>query len=135
MDIDDSGWRRVTLPMMNCTYTQEVDFHWLRRKVFIPKQFEGCGLLLTLGKIDGADISYFNGNFIGKMSRIPFGDERPLWEDTRRYRVKPEFIRYGQENVIAVRIYGLKDCGMYAEMAQVECITNWQEEEEKEGQD
>jgi len=130
-DFDDSRWQRVTLPMTSCAYTQEVDFHWLRRRVFIPKEFEGCGLLLTLGKIDGADVSYFNGNFIGKMSKIPFGDERPLWEDTRRYRVAPSAIKYGQENVIAVRIYGLKDCGMYAEMGAVEYIKNWEEEDDE----
>ncbi|MHC4531041.1 MAG: hypothetical protein ACYSXD_05700, partial [Planctomycetota bacterium] len=134
-DFDDSRWRRVTLPMTSCAYTQEVDFHWLRRRVFIPKEFEGCGLFLTLGKIDGADMSYFNGNFIGKMSRIPFGDERPLWEDTRRYRVAPSAIKYGQENVIAVRIYGLKGCGMYAEMEPLEYIKNWEEEEEEEDDD
>jgi hypothetical protein len=80
-------------------------------------------------------MSYFNGNFIGKMSRIPFGDERPLWEDTRRYRVAPSAIKYGQENVIAVRIYGLKGCGMYAEMEPLEYIKNWEEEEEEEDDD
>jgi len=129
-DLDDSGWRRVTLPMMSCAYTQEMEFHWLRRKVFIPKAFQGYGLLLTLGKIDGASETYFNGKRVGRMSRIPFGDERPLWEDTRRDRVRPDLIQYSQDNVIAVRIYGLKDCGMYAETEPIEYITNRQEEDE-----
>jgi alpha-L-fucosidase len=134
-DLDDSDWRRVTLPAETYPYTQEIDFHWFRKKIFVPKEFEGCGLLLTLGKIDGADITFFNGRRVGSMSRIPFGDERPMWEDTRRYRVPPEAIKYGRQNVIAVRIYGLKDCGMYAEVEPVKYIENWLEEDEDEDED
>ncbi len=66
------------------------------------------------------------------MSRIPFGDERPLWEDTRRDRVRPEIIQYGRENLIAVRIYGLKNHGMYADMAPIEYIEKWEEQDEDE---
>jgi len=129
IDFDDSSWQHVTLPTIGCAYTQEIDFHWLRSKVFIPKAFEGCGLLLTLGKIDGASETYFNGKRIGRMSRIPFGNERPLYEGTRRDRVRPGLIKYGQENVIAVKIYGLKDCGMYADMQPIEYIMNWKEDD------
>jgi len=131
-DFDDTAWRRVTLPMITCPYTQQIDFHWLRKKILVPEAFEGCGLLLTLGKIDGASETYFNGELVGRMSRIPFGDERPLWEDTRRDRVRPEIIQYGRENLIAVRIYGLKNRGMYADMAPIEYIEKWEEQDEDE---
>ena len=131
-DLDDSAWRRVTLPMISCPYTQNIDFHWLRRKVFIPNAFEGYSLLLTIGKIDGASETYFNGKCVGQMSRIPFGNERPLWEDTRRDCVRPDLIQYGRENLIAVRIYGLKNCGMYADMAPGEYIEKWEEQDEDE---
>ena len=119
-EFDDSDWRRVEVPMMSCEYSQEIDYHWLRRKVFIPKAFKGYGLVLTVGKIDGASETYFNGKLIGRMSRIPFGDEQPMYEDTQRHLVRSELIQYGSDNVIAVRIYGLKDCVMYADMAPIE---------------
>jgi hypothetical protein len=67
-------------------------------------------LILPLGKIDDADITYFNGKEIGRM-----GDEKTTaWNQERRYIVPAEIINYGWDNVIAIRVYNITGgAGLY----------------------
>lgn len=104
---DDSSWERVTLPAKwedHSNYTEDKVYGWFRKSVFIPKEWKGAVLELPLGKIDDCDIAYFNGVEIGRTGVFPpkFAGE---WSKPRRYRVDPKLVKWGAENVIAVRVY------------------------------
>lgn len=91
---------------------------WLRKKVFIGAGFSDRMLVLSLGTVALADEAYFNGVFIGSTGSIPSAD-RPLAYDfalhqDRVYQVPPGLVRFGADNVIALRVFshyvnGIKD--------------------------
>jgi hypothetical protein len=61
--------------------------------------------VLVLGKIDDVDQTYFNGERIGESGEFPPDYEASEFNKVRRYPVEADLIRYGQDNVIAVRVY------------------------------
>jgi AraC-like DNA-binding protein len=82
---------------------------WIRKKVLIGNEFKSKRLMLTMGRIGIADEAYFNGEKIGFTGIIP-GNPHSLryhmsWQDPRRYFIPDKIIRYGAENVIAIRIF------------------------------
>ncbi len=84
-------------------------FAWYRVKVVVPESmkknaFRYDGLMLSLGKIDDADVTYFNGHVVGSTGKMP-PDYSGAWDVPRSYRIPPEIIRWGKKNTIAVRVY------------------------------
>ena len=65
----------------------------------LPKQDMG----LMLGRIGNADETYFNGIMIGATGEFPPA-AHSMWNHPRYYMVHRDFIRYGADNVIAVRV-------------------------------
>jgi sialate O-acetylesterase len=71
-----------------------------------------------LGKIDDLDETYVNGNLVGKTGRIyddtfwiEVSDE---WLQIRAYTIDADDIKFGRENMIAVRVFdGLVQGGIY----------------------
>ncbi|HEY5038507.1 MAG TPA: alpha-L-fucosidase, partial [bacterium] len=115
-DFDDSTWEKQNLPAKWEAYGHHMDFSygWYRKKVMIPAEWKGKAILLPLGKIDDADASYFNGHEVGGTGKLPPHYEG-AWDKERHYEVPPQFIRYGQENEIAIRVYNAQgDAGLYA---------------------
>ncbi len=114
---DDSKWEKVKLPAKwedHSNYTEDRVYGWYRKSVFIPKEWKGATLELPLGKIDDCDVAYFNGVEIGRTGVFPpkFAGE---WSKPRRYEVDPKRVKWGAENVIAVRVYDeLGGGGIYA---------------------
>jgi len=106
-DFDDSGWEVVRLPKsweVHSGYTKDRVFGWYRTAVNIPVEWRGHDLMLPLGKIDDVDETFFNGKRIGGMGHL-FPEYETAWNISRRYTVPQEFINYGQENVIAIRVF------------------------------
>lgn len=94
---------------------------WIRKKVFIGDEFKSRRLMLTMGRTGIADETYFNGEKIGFTGVMP-GDPSSLryhmsWQDPRRYFIPGKFIRYGTENLIAIRIFSHVLSGVRGEMA------------------
>lgn len=116
-NLDDSKWETVELPASwenHSNYNQNPAFGWYRKTITIPRQWKGHRLVLPLGKIDDVDETYFNGNRIGSMGHFPPNYEN-AWDKVRRYLVHPVLIKYGRENVIAIRVYdGGGSGGLYA---------------------
>lgn len=109
-DFDDSGWEIVELPAAweeHSDYTEDNVYGWYRQTVEIPVQWEGRPVRVILGQIDDADMSYFNGEKIGQTGGFPDdeGGFETQWNVIREYVVPPELIRYGKENVIAIRVF------------------------------
>lgn len=84
-------------------------FAWYRVKVVVPSSlkknaFKYDGLVLNLGRIDDADITYFNGHEVGRTGKMP-PDYSGAYDATRSYLIPPGIIQWGKKNTIAVRVY------------------------------
>ena len=93
-------------------------FAWYRKTFYADMSLEDEKLILMLGKIDDIDQCYLNGKMIGSTGdfiKTPklnnFNDE---WLEERGYYIPEGLVKFGEENVIAVRVYdGYLDGGIY----------------------
>ncbi|HOW80966.1 MAG TPA: helix-turn-helix domain-containing protein [Spirochaetota bacterium] len=91
---------------------------WLRKKFIIDESLRDRQMVLSLGAISVADETYLNGVLVGGTGFIPSRDN-PLdydftWHYDRNYTVGSSLVRFGRENVIAIRVFshyinGVKD--------------------------
>lgn len=95
--IDDSSWEKMVLPTF---FDQSIlpgfdGVVYFRKKITIPKSWEGKSVTLKLGTIDDNDITFFNGEKIGATEgyNIP-----------RIYTIPADQVKSG-DNVIAVRVF------------------------------
>ncbi|MBN2159551.1 MAG: SpoIIE family protein phosphatase [Spirochaetes bacterium] len=95
---------------------------WLRKSVFIGENVGKESLGLILGRIGNADETFFNGVKIGGMGEFP-PHEFSMWNHPRHYLIPKSLIRYGEENVISVRI----SYYVYCEMVGTLAITNFED--------
>lgn len=73
---------------------------WYRLHVLLPKSWAGQDLVLRLGSVDDEDRTFVNGRLVGAT-----GQNTPQAVSIqRRYRVPAAIVRFGAENVIAVRV-------------------------------
>ena len=93
-------------------------FAWYRVKVVIPASmkknaYNYDGLVLSLGKIDDSDVTYFNGHEIGSTGQMP-PDYSSAYDVSRSYRISAEYVQWGAKNTVAVRVYDAGgDGGLY----------------------
>lgn len=103
----DDNWEMVDLPQSwenHSKYTDDNVYGWYRKKIIIPEQWKGNDLIITLGKIDDVDQTYFNGKKIGEKGRfIP--NYQTAYDDLREYKIPTQFIEFGKENTISVRVF------------------------------
>ncbi|RPI95771.1 MAG: hypothetical protein EHM32_04925, partial [Spirochaetales bacterium] len=103
-DVDDSGWETISLPA-SLYKEKKSQAVWIRKSIVIPEKLVAFQPWIFLGKIWDADSTYFNGIQIGETGREkPY--IIPTWNVDRSYMIPPELIRRGEENVIAVRVFG-----------------------------
>lgn len=102
---DDSRWSEVLVPAYWETQGLK-DYDgaaWYRVRFTLPEKFPRQDMVLLLGKIDDVDETYLNGSRVGHTGgRRGRGGE---YQQLRAYTVMPEDFRFGQENVLAVRVY------------------------------
>ncbi len=108
-DLDDNDWQEVRLPAIwerHSKYQEDPAYGWYRKKVYIPanRRDIDADIILTLGKIDDVDETFFNGEKIGGMGQLP-PRYKTASSKLREYLIPKDVIRYGQENSIAVRVY------------------------------
>jgi cephalosporin-C deacetylase len=93
-------------------------YAWYRVKVVIPRSlkrnaYKYGGLILNLGRIDDADITWFNGHNIGSTGKFP-PDYASAYDTQRSYIIPPEYVKWNKKNTIAVRVYDAGgDGGLY----------------------
>jgi AraC-like DNA-binding protein len=107
-ECDDSSWDTLRLPGAIRPYIREKNgpetgVVWIRKSVFIGSGLPREDIGLILGRIGDADQTFFNGEKIGGMGEFPPG-EHSMWNHPRHYLVPRALVRYGEQNVIAVRI-------------------------------
>ncbi len=85
-------------------------FAWYRCFVKVPDAWQGQPLALSLGRIDDADETFFNGAKVGATGTMP-----PNYEGAsgshRKYTVEAKHVRPGAWNLIAVRVYDKSGSG------------------------
>ena len=105
---DDSDWDTIRVPdkWENQGYRDHDGYAWYRYQVKIPGtlKHQGTGIILRLGKIDDVDRVYINGYYLQGRGGFP-PDYSSAFNWDRQYIIPSDFINFGQENVIAVRIY------------------------------
>lgn len=107
-EFDDSEWEDIMVPRIweDQGFYGYNGFAWYRRRVLIPKSFEGGEFVLSLGKIDDLDEVFVNGKRVGATGDIDRYRVRGFeWQEVRGYFLPANALRPGEENVIAVRVY------------------------------
>lgn len=105
-DYNDSHWREIWAPKKweSQGYYDMDGYAWYRLHVTIPSSLKNKTLYLKVGKIDDSDKVYLNGRFIGGTGLM--GDDRYTEYQTQRaYLIDPEWIQFGRENVIAIKVW------------------------------
>ena len=113
--LPESGWEKVQLPAhwSEHGYKCEQCYGWYRKHLVIPAEWKGHSIVVPLGKIDDADITYLNGKEIGRMGTFP-PNFNTAWDQVRHYEIPAKLIRFGKDNVISIRVYnGSGDAGLY----------------------
>jgi hypothetical protein len=94
-------------------------YSWYRISIFIPSSIRSTvekrnGFKISLGKIDDADQTFFNGKLVGKTGSFP-PDYETKYNVSRVYFIKPDLIQWDKENTIAVRVFSpdIGGVGMY----------------------
>jgi sialate O-acetylesterase len=84
-------------------------YAWYRYRFRPSPGLEGKKLIMLLGKVDDNDETYLNGERIGRTGAM---DPRPDKVRTsgeyavlRAYTIPPALLKFGEENVLAVRVY------------------------------
>ena len=106
VEYDDSHWQLIKVPAswQSQRVKSKHGMGWYRIYVFIPTDFkQSIQPALFLGRIGDADEVFFNGIKIGSEGIV--GDnfvEATLVE--RLYKIPKNIVKFGQENLIAIRI-------------------------------
>ena len=113
---DDSAWQTMTVP--GDWMKQGINGHgatWIRCAVDIPEAWLGKDLILHLGGIDKHDITYFNGEEVGRTGK---GFETSYWSMPRRYTVPSRLVHAGR-NTIAIRGFSFIHDGGFVSTARI----------------
>jgi sialate O-acetylesterase len=113
---NDNEWADLIVPGFWETqgYPDYDGFAWYRKSVFLPEKYKGEKLILVMGKIDDLDEVYINGKLIGSTGNMNTRDDADNYLKLRGYYLSGNELRFGEKNLIAVRVYdGFKDGGIY----------------------
>ena len=108
---DDASWQDATVPLYWETQgLKDYDgFGWYRLRFRPSSALDGKRLILLMGKVDDIDETYLNGERIGRTgSMSPHGGSIRTsneYAELRAYTLPGGLLKFGEENVIAVRVY------------------------------
>ena len=108
---DEEAWETLPVPQRwdEAGHRDYVGFAWYRTRFQLPKPGDGKterrNAFLEIGKIADADETFVNGVKVGQTGELSQGG-RGEAQAYRRYRVPPETLNWGGENVVAVRVLG-----------------------------
>ena len=102
---DDSKWQVLKSGLS--WQEQGVDHYgygWYRQQIFVPKEFAGVPLTISLSPVQSDDDAWFNGSRIGGIQ----SEYKYKNLIQRVYTVPVSLIKYGEANSIVTRIWGGK---------------------------
>ncbi len=102
--LDDNDWDSMRVPQNweKAGYQDLDGIVWLRKTIDVPASWAGRELALRPGPIDEVDVTWFNGEIVGKTGNLEKGAVES-WNQPRDYRVPGELVKAGK-NVIAIRV-------------------------------
>ena len=103
---DDSDWGDIRVPARweNEGFRGYDGYAWYRIAIQLDTKLENKKLVLELGYIDDADEVFINGVKIGQTGSMP-PHFSTAYNALRKYEIPSNVIRFGEENLIAVRVY------------------------------
>lgn len=115
-DFNDSRWQMLSTGKTWDAQgiTNNNAYAWYRFHFVLPEEMLRSSdmketLRIALGEIDDVDEAYLNGMLVGKTGSMPQDKDgyQSAWNADRVYAVsaKDKAVRWGQENVLAVRVY------------------------------
>jgi len=90
-DVDDSAWESIGVPTL--WYDQRPA--WCRVRFTVPEAWRGKKMRLYIAAVDDNDITFLNGQQVGRTSG---------WDLPRDYPLPESLVRYGAENVLTVMV-------------------------------
>lgn len=110
-EYNDENWAKVFVPQMweAQGYADYDGYAWYRKEFVLPDHLKREDLMLILGKIDDADMVYFNGKLIGTSlqdsKRNNWKGDRNAWLKNRVYEIPNDLLK--KKNVIAIAVYDM----------------------------
>lgn len=103
---DDSKWEEIFVPELweNEGYPGYDGYAWYRKKFPLPASAQHKRLYFHSGFIDDASRIYINGHIIGGKGIFP-PDFETAYDQEVVIMIPEEFLKYGQENIVAIRVY------------------------------
>ena len=103
---DDAEWDILYVPALweDQEYPGYDGCAWYRRTFELPKKLQSEMLYLNLGRVDDVDQVFLNGTCIGSTGSFP-PNYRTAYDVYREYFIPKALVRFGGENVIAVRVF------------------------------
>ena len=114
--LDDSNWSDIIVPGFWETqgFPEYDGYAWYRKSVFVPQKYSSEKLVLVLGKIDDIDEAYINGKLVGSTGNLDVRDMGDHYLKLRGYYLSHDNLKYGENNIIAVRVFdGFRNGGIY----------------------
>ena len=103
---DDRSWRDMSLPgRWEGKGARGYDgYAWFRKSFRIGTLDANKSVYVVVGKIDDVDEVFVNGERIGSSGSFP-PEYITAWDQERAYRIPPSYLREGERNILAVRVY------------------------------
>ncbi|MFA7160614.1 MAG: sugar-binding domain-containing protein, partial [Kiritimatiellia bacterium] len=106
--VDESTWKQMEVPSFWAEDGEVGDFQgfgWYRAKFTPPAEWKGKTVRILFGSADEQAWIYVNGDLVRehteKSEKKPLGT---LWEEPFAVELAPEKIKFGEANLLAVRV-------------------------------
>jgi len=105
-NFNDKKWDEIFVPSEweNEGYPGYDGYAWYRKTFILPASAQSKRLSLHMGYIDDACAVYVNGNLVGEGGRFE-PDYKTAYNEEQKYFLPNDFLFYGKENTIVVRVY------------------------------
>jgi len=122
-EFDDKEWKSIQIGTTweEAGFAEYDGYAWYRVRFVIPEDWsqnksveesENDGfLILSLGPVDDADVTYFNGLKIGATGTMP-PNYASAYSTPRKYKIPTAKVRWGESNLVAVRVYDQEGVGL-----------------------
>jgi hypothetical protein len=107
--LDESEWVKMSVPSFWAENQAVGKFEgdgWYRTTITVPAEWKGKTLRLLFGSIDEQAWIYVNGNLVKEHTEASEKKSyNELWEEPFTAEIPPAQLKYGQPNVLAVRVH------------------------------
>jgi hypothetical protein len=109
---NDQQWETVEVPSRweDAGFPGYDGYAWYRKTVIVPSAWQGKAIYLKIGRIDDVDQVFLNGHFVSANGLFPPAF-RTAFDLRREYALPQQWLKWNQENVIAVRVFDEKSSG------------------------